>query len=131
MNFRATILVRLLPLALLAAAAGFWLADVQDHGPWVVRNCLPLGAALGLAALTLWRGGGRWTGERRLLFGTIGFVLPSAGLTVYLHYAYAVNLNGMFGDPANPGELFRFLPFYTLVAGLVGFAIGWIIARNL
>ena len=28
------------------------------------------------------------------------------------------------------GGLFRFLPIYTLVAGAIGFAIGWIVGKN-
>jgi hypothetical protein len=125
-------LIRLLPIVLLAIAAGAWFCDVQGGGPWVGRNLLPLATMLLLAVLTLWRGSGRWSGAGwRLPLGTAGFALPAIGLTTYLHYAYAVNLQDMFGDPANPGELFRFLPWYTMVAGAVGFAIGWIIARNL
>ena len=29
-----------------------------------------------------------------------------------------------------PAQLFRFLPVYTLVAGGIGFIIGWIVGRN-
>ena len=124
--------IRLLPIMLLAIAAAAWFNDVEGGGPWVARNLLPLGAVLLLAGLSLWRGGGRWCGAGwRLPLGTAGFALPAVGLTLYLHYAYAVNLQDMFGDPADPGELFRFLPWYTMIAGAVGFAIGWIIARNL
>lgn len=126
------IIVRMLPLLLAGAAAAFWFAAVQDGGPWVLRNLLPIGAALVLSAVTLWRGRGRWSGAGwRMPLGTAGFALPSVGLTAYLHYAYSVNLHGMFGDPAEAGELFRYLPWYTTVAGAIGFAIGWIIAKNL
>ena len=62
--------------------------------------------------------------------GTIGFSVPALGLSLYLHYAYSVNLNELFGDTADTGQLFRFLPAYTLVAGGLGFAIGWIAGRN-
>jgi hypothetical protein len=57
-----------------------------------------------------------------------GFAIPALGLTLYLHYAYAVNLDGMFD--AGAGDLFRFLPYYTVFAGMIGFAIGWLIGRN-
>lgn len=125
-------LIRLLPLVLVAIAAAAWFNDVQGGGPYVERNLLPLAAVLLLSGVTLWRGGGHWRGAGwRLPLGTAGFAIPAIGLTAYLHYAYAVNLHGMFGDPASPGELFRFLPWYTMVAGAVGFAIGWIIAKNL
>ena len=63
--------------------------------------------------------------------GTIGYAIPAVGLSLYLHYAFAVNLDGLFGDPPVPGQLFRFLPVYTFGAGAIGFAIGWIVGRNL
>lgn len=125
------ILVRLLPLLLLVAAAAFWINDVQSGGPYVLRNLAPPLAVLALAAITLWRGQGTWSGSGwRLPLGTLGFAVPAVGLSVYLHYAYSVNLNELFGDAAQPGQLFRFLPLYTLVAGGIGFAIGWIVGKN-
>ncbi len=125
----AAILVRLLPVALVALAAALLINDVQDGGPWVLRNCVPLAVLLLLCWLTLKRGHGRWTGAGwRMPLGVIGFAIPALGLSAYLHYAYAVNLDGMFD--LGPGDLFRFLPVYTLVAGGIGFAIGWIVGRN-
>jgi hypothetical protein len=126
------ILVRLLPLLLLVTAAAFWFNDVQSGGPYVLRNLVPPVVALVLAAITLWRGQGTWSGSGwRLPFGSLGFAVPALGLSVYLHYAYSVNLNELFGDTAQPGQLFRFLPLYTLVAGGIGFAIGWIVGKNM
>lgn len=123
--------IRLLPVVLLTVAAGFWFNDVQDGGPYVLRNLLPPVFMLLLALLTLWRGRGRWTGAGwRLPLGTAGFAIPALGLSAYLHYAYAVNLNGMFSDATGPGQLFRFLPVYTTFAGGIGFVIGWIVGRN-
>lgn len=123
--------LRLLPIVLLASAAGLWFADVQQGGPWVVRNLVPLAVLVGLSFLTLYKGEGRWTGAgMRLPLGTLGFAIPALGLAVYLHYAYAVNLNDMFSDAQFPDRVFRFLPAYTLVAGGIGFAIGWIAGRN-
>lgn len=125
------IALRLLPVLLVAAAAGVWFYEVEDGGPWAGRNLLPLLLLVVLSALTLWRGAGRWAGAGwRFPLGTLGFAVPALGLSAYLHYAYAVNLDGMFGEPADPGELFRFLPFYTVGAGGIGFAIGWIAGRN-
>ncbi|MDX1498529.1 MAG: hypothetical protein R3176_01445 [Woeseiaceae bacterium] len=125
------IALRLAPVLLVAAAAGAWFADVQDGGPWVLRNLLPLGVLVLLSALTLWRGAGGWAGSGwRLPLGTLGFAVPALGLSVYLHYAYSVNLDAMFGVPPDPGQLFRFLPWYTTGAGGIGFAIGWIVGRN-
>ncbi|MEO1201911.1 MAG: hypothetical protein AAFX10_04325 [Pseudomonadota bacterium] len=123
------LIVRLLPVAFVAMAAAAWFNDVQDGGPWVARNLAPVGVVLVLAVLTLYRGGGRWTGSGyRLPLGTLGFAVPALGLSTYMHYAYSINLNGMFDGGA--GDFFRFLPMYTAGAGAIGFAIGWIIGRN-
>ena len=125
------LLVRLLPLVLLLLAAAVWMNDVQQGGPYVLRNLLPPLLVLILAAMTLHRGKGTWTGAGwRMPLGTLGFAVPALGLSVYLHYAYAVNLNDLFGRSEGPGQLFRFLPAYTLVAGGIGFAIGWIAGKN-
>ncbi len=122
-------LARLAPLVVVTVVAAFWFNDVQDGGPYVLRNLLPPLVVVALAAVTLWRGNGTWTGTGwRWPLGTAGFAIPALGLTAYLHYAYSVNLNGMFDG--GPGELFRFLPWYTSGAGGIGFAIGWIVGRN-
>ena len=123
--------VRLLPVLLISIAASAWFNDVQSGGPYVLRNLLPLAVLSLLAAIVLWRGKGKWTGSGwRLPLGTLGFAIPTLGLSLYLHYAYSVNLNDLFSDSARPDELFRYLPLYTLVAGSVGFAIGWIVGKN-
>lgn len=126
------IAVRLLPLVLLMAAAGLWFNEVQQGGPHVLRNWIPPALVVLLALVTLWRGAGHWTGAGwRWPLGTAGFAIPALGLSTYLHYAYAVNLNELFAAADGPGQLFRFLPVYTTVAGCIGFAIGWIVGRNL
>ena len=123
---------RLLPVLLMTIAAGAWFAEVQQGGPYLVRNLVPLAVLLLLSGLTLQRGAGRWSGAgMRMPLGTLGFAIPALGLSAYLHYAYAVNLNGMFDDALYPGRVFRYLPLYTLVAGGIGFAIGWIVGRNI
>ena len=125
-------LVRLLPVALVTLAAAAWFNDVQGGGPWVLRNLLPLLALFLLSWFTLHRGRGRWSGSgMRLPLATLGFAIPALGLSVYLHYAYSINLNDMFGDALFPERVFRYLPAYTLVAGGIGFAIGWIVGRNI
>ena len=124
-------LVRLLPVIMLVVAAAAWINNVQDGGPYVARNLVPPLVMLLLATFTLQRGEGTWSGSGwRFPLGTLGFAVPALGLTCYLHYAYAVNLNDMFTGATNPGELFRYLPLYTLVAGGIGFAIGWIVGKN-
>ena len=125
------LVVRLLPVLLIVIAAGFWFADVQRGGPWVLRNLLPLVVLVALCFATLRRGGGRWSGSgMRMPLGTLGFAIPALGLAAYLHYAYSVNLNDMFSDAQYPDRVFRYLPAYTLVAGGIGFAIGWIVGRG-
>ena len=124
-------LIRLLPLVLAVIVVSAWFADVQQNGPYVLRNLLPPAFIVVLAARILHNGGGRWrVTDWRLPLATIGYAIPAIGLSMYLHYAYAVNLDGLFTDATRPGELFRFLPVYTSVAGVIGFAIGWIIGRN-
>ena len=124
--------VRVLPVLLLLVAAATWFGEVQDSGQYLLRNLLPLVAVLGLSLLTVWRGEGSWTGSGwRMPLGTLGFAIPAVGLAVYLHYAYSVNLNDMFTGTDSPMQLFRFLPYYTPLAGTIGFAIGWIVGRNL
>lgn len=124
--------VRLLPVVLLVVATGVWFNDVQQGGAWVLRNLVPPVVVLVLCFITLHRGEGTWTGGGwRLPLGTLGFAIPALGLSAYLHYAWSVNLNELFSGAENPGQLFRFLPIYTIVAGGIGFAIGWIAGRNL
>ena len=125
------LLVRILPVVLVATAAALWFSDVQDDKQYLLFNLVPLAVLLLLSWLTLYRGGGTWSGSGyRMPLATLGFAIPALGLSLYLHYAYAVNLNGMFTDAPFPGRVFRYLPIYTLVAGGIGFAIGWIVGRN-
>lgn len=122
---------RLLPVLLVSIAAGVWFNDVQEGGPHVVRNLIPLLLLVVLSALTLYTGNGKWAGSgKRLPFGVVGYAIPALGLALYLHYAYSINLNGMFTDAAFPDRVFQYLPYYTVVAGGIGFAIGWIVGRN-
>ena len=129
------LVVRLFPVLLLARSRSV-LVRRRATGwsfwrEWVVRNLVPLLALVLLSWLTLYRGNGRWSGAgMRMPLGTLGFAIPTLGLTAYLHYAYSINLNDMFGDAEYPDRVFRYLPAYTLVAGGIGFAIGWIAGRN-
>ena len=130
MSAKTTIFIfRLLPVFLLVLAAAAWFNDVQEGGRYVIRNLVPPFTVVVLAAFSLVRGGGHWTGAGwRLPLGTLGFAVPAIGLSSYLHYAYSVNLDGLFDGGSD--QMFRYLPYYTFFAGLVGFAIGWIVGRN-
>lgn len=126
------LIVRFLPVLLVTMAAGIWFNYVQDGGPFVLRNLTPLAGLVVLSIVALSRGTGSWTGSGwRWPLGVLGFSIPALGLSLYLHYAFSVNLNGLFDEAADPGQLFRFLPAYTLVAGGIGFAIGWLVGRNI
>lgn len=123
---------RALPVVLLSLAIGLWFNDVQDGGPYVLRNLMPLLILNALALLALIRGHGRWAGAGYSLpLAALGFAIPALGLAAYLHYAYEVNLDGMFSGEVSPGRVFRYLPYYTVVAGGIGYLIGWIVGRNL
>ncbi len=125
------LLLRLSPVLLVTIAAGLWFNEIQGGGPYVVRNLAPLVVLVVLSYVTLYKGDGSWSGAGwRLPLGTLGFAIPALGLSLYLHYAYSVNLNDLFTDSREPERVFRFLPVYTLVAGGIGFAIGWIVGRN-
>jgi hypothetical protein len=129
-RFRLVVL-RLLPVVLVSVAAALWFNDVQQGGPYVLRNLIPLALLVVLSGLVLYLGNGQWGGSgKRLPLGIIGYAIPALGLALYLHYAYSINLNDMFTDAAYPDRVFRYLPVYTIVAGGIGFAIGWIVGRN-
>lgn len=126
------ILFRLLPVLLLIVAAMFYAASIERTDAYLWRNFMPMLAVLILALVTLLRGHGAWTGSGwRLPLGTIGFAIPALGLSMYLHYGYSIDLNGMVSASVYPQELFRFLPLYTGGAGIIGFAIGWIVGKNI
>ena len=124
-------LVRLLPVIFLAMSAMAYVAWVEGRDAYVWRNLLPMFLAVVLAAIALRCGDGRWHGRGwSWPLGTLGFAVPAIGLSLYMHYGYTVDLNGMFSESVYPMEVFRYLPVYTMFAGVIGFAIGWIAGRN-
>ena len=125
------VLVRLVPVVLLTIAATAYVVNVEGRDAYALRNVAPMLLVVLLAAVTLRLGNGRWTGSGwRWPLATLGFAVPAVGLTLYLHYGYAVDLNGMYSQSVYPRELFRYLPVYTIFAGGIGFAIGWIAGRT-
>ncbi len=132
MQFRPGLVTfRLLPALFVTVAAMAYVAYVEGTDAYVIRNVMPMLMVIFLSTLTLYKGGGSWSGAGwRWPLGTVGFAIPALGLSLYLHYGYAVDLEGVFDDAIYPQELFRFLPAYTMVAGAIGFTIGWIAGRN-
>lgn len=124
-------LVRLSPALSIALAAMIYVLKIEAGVAYPFRNLAPMLIFVALAAMTLVKGGGRWTGAGwRWLLGTAGFAIPAIGLSIYIHYGYDVDLNGMVSESVYPTDVFRYLPIYTTVAGGIGFAIGWIAGRN-
>ena len=122
---------RLLPVLFVTVASMAYVGYVEGADAYVVRNITPMLIVIALSVLTLYKGRGSWTGAGwRWPLGTLGFAIPAVGLSLYLHYGYDVDLNGMYSESVYPGEVFRYLPLYTTVAGGIGFAIGWIAGRN-
>jgi hypothetical protein len=114
------------------AAAMAYVVYVEWPGPYVAMNVLPMLVVIVLAFICLYRGGGRWSGSGfKWPLGTLGFALSAIGVSLYLHYGYATDRDGMVSEATTPVELFRYLPVYALFAGATGFALGWIAGRNL
>ena len=124
-------LVRLSPVLFVAVAAMIYVLKIEAGVAYPFRNLVPMLIVVALAAITLTKGGGLWTGTGwRWLLGTVGFAIPAIGLSIYIHYGYDVDLNGMVSESVYPTEVFRYLPIYTTISGGIGFAIGWIAGRN-
>ncbi|MED5462117.1 MAG: hypothetical protein VYC03_05810 [Pseudomonadota bacterium] len=125
------ILVRLSPVLFITFAAIVYVLKIEAGVAYPFRNLLTKLSVVGLAIATMVKGDGSWTGSGWCwLLGTIGFAIPAIGLSLYLHYGYDVDLNGMYSESVYPEQVFRYLPIYTGVAGAIGFAIGWIAGRN-
>jgi hypothetical protein len=125
------VLVRILPVLFIAVTAIFYVVYIEGADAYAPRNALPMIVLVVLAGITVYKGDGRWTGLGwRWPLGTFGFAIPALGLSLYLHYGYSVDLHGMYSESVYPRELFRYLPVYTIFAGAIGFAIGWIAGRN-
>ena len=120
-----------MPVALIVAAAGLFIARAEDYGPDVGRNLVPLGVLLGLWTLALVRNRGAWLGSnRRWSLAALGYAVPALGLSLYLHAQWYYDVDGLASSALSPGLLFTFLPYYTGIAGVIGFAIGWIVGKN-
>jgi hypothetical protein len=124
-------LVRLSPVLFIVVALIAYVVHVEGANRYALLNVVPVLLALALAAYTLVRGQGRWHGAGwQWLLATLGYAIPAVGLSLYLHYGWSVDRDTMASDATDPFALFRYLPLYTMFAGAIGFAIGWIIGRN-
>lgn len=122
---------RFLSAVILIGAVYAFILSVQGSEAFAWRNGVPLAILLLLVFVTLKKGAGTWTGSGcRWPLATLGFAIPSVGLSLYLHYGFLTDRNGMVSEALYPEMLFQFLPIYTLIAGSIGFAIGWIVGRN-
>ena len=119
---RLLVIAMSLTLAFLAAVT--WWAN--DTSCCHARNLVPMGLAWAFLVVLLVR----YRRDPRYWGAWLGFLLPACGLTLYLHLGYALDWSGMRSAARTPALLFRFLPYYTLFAGGIGAAIGWIIGRN-
>ena len=123
--------VRALPPALVLTAAALFIARVEGGGVYLARNLAPLLAAQLLWVLALVRNHGRWIADdRRWTLAAFGFAIPAVGLSVYLHAQWFYDIDGIATRARTPDLLFAYLPYYTVVAGGIGFAIGWIVGKN-
>ena len=125
------VFVRILPVILATTAAIFYTSYIEGSDAYPIRNAVPMACVVLLSVIAVYKGGGHWTANGwQWALGTLGFAIPAMGLSLYLHYGYSVDLHGMYSESVYPRELFRFLPGYTIFAGAIGFAIGWIVGRN-
>lgn len=130
------IFIRLLPVLLAMGAAAAYVGSVEGGHAYALRNILPLALVTVLSLIVLIMGNGKWHGAGwQWPLALVGFAIPAVGLSMYLHYAYSVNLDEMFSSTdlsgtVNAIEVFRFLPLYTVISGGFGFAIGWIIGSR-
>ena len=132
MTFVMVYFVRLVAVMVIVVAAMIYVLKVESGVAYPFRNLLPMLTVILLAAATLKKGDGQWTADGwGWPLGTLGFAIPAIGLSLYLHYGYEVDLNGMYSESIYPSEVFRYLPIYTMFAGAIGFAIGWIIGKNI
>ena len=124
-------MTRFLSASILLGAVFAFILSVEGTEVFALRNGVPLLILLLLVFVTLRKGAGSWTGSGwRWPLATLGFAIPSVGLSIYLHYGFMTDRNGMVSQALYPEMLFQFLPIYTVVAGSIGFAIGWIVGRN-
>ncbi len=109
-----------------------YVLDTHPDGGYLLRNLFPIFASILLSLFVIRKNPQRDKLESlKWQFATIGFIIPTIGLSLYMHYGYEIDLYGMYSKSIWPIELFRFLPFYIIFSGIIGFSIGWIIGRNL
>ena len=124
-------LIRLSIVSIVALLCMALVVYVESTDGFIWRNAVPILCVVVLSIVTLRKGGGSWTRSGwSWPLATLGFAIPALGLSIYLHYGYLVDRNSMVSTALHPQLLFEYLPIYTVFAGCVGFAIGWIVGRN-
>lgn len=112
---------------LLLVGFGWLVLHANPGGSFAARNLLPGCLAWLLLGFVL-RG---HAADPRWWLGWLGFCMPALGLSTYLHLAFLFDWQDLSSRAVTPDLLFRFLPYYVLFAGVIGFAIGWIIGRGI
>ena len=115
----------LISFSVVVAAFAWLVARANPTGDYVWHNLVPAGVAWLLLAwiVVARRDDARWW------LGWAGFLVPSLGLSGYLHLAFLNDWQQIASEANTPAVLFRFLPWYAAVAGGIGFLIGWIVGR--
>lgn len=115
----------LLLFTLLVGAFAVLAHRANPTGDHVARNLIPPLIGWVLLAWIL----SRRIDDPRWWLGWLGFLVPALGLSGYLHLAFVFDWQQLASTATTPALLFRYLPVYALVAGGIGFAIGWIVGR--
>jgi hypothetical protein len=93
------IIIRLLPVLLIIVLALAYISHIESSGAYTMRNAVPMIILFVLSIATLYWGDGSWIGAGwRWPLSTLGFAISSLGLSLYLHFAYSINLNDMFSN---------------------------------
>ena len=109
--------------SLLVLAFGVLTTAANTTGVFLLRNLMPAALAWVLLLWVVMR----HAGDARWWLGWIGFLVPTLGLSGYLHLAFLNDWDGLATQAVTPDQFFRYLPIFALFAGGIGFAIGRIV----
>jgi hypothetical protein len=106
---------------IVALAAFMYLAAGVPFNVFTAWNMLPLLISLILYALAIKR--------EYLLYGAYGFLLGSMLVSGFFHLSWLFDWDETATGSSTSGLAFIFIPFYSLVSGGIGFAIGTGVGR--